>query len=256
MAECKKRFIIKANPLTQVGPTGPMGPAGPPGDAGIELPLSSDDVVYGEQTLTEVLDDLLYQALTINSFGGATTTYERGQVLTSLGVTWTYNKAIQTQTITGTGVTSPTLTVADRSKTLTLASISSDTTITLTADDDVTDARAAKTATMTLRWYDGVFWGVGAIPSPYNSAFILGLSNKNLRSSRQGSFSMNVGASQYGFIAMPVSMGAASFKTNGFNGGLSLEATISFTNAYGAVVDYNIYRTVNHSLGLTAFEIL
>lgn len=256
---CKKKWILKAPTAMLQGPQGEPGPAGPPGEGTgteIELPLSSDDVDYRGQVLTDVLDELLYTPLVITTFTGAPLVYERGQVITSLAVSWAYNKAVETQTITGPGVTPPTLLASDRSKTLVLASVSSDRTITLEADDDISDSNNEKSDTITLRWYDGVYWGVGAIPGAYNSAFILGLSNKQLRSGRTGNFSLNVGTSQYAFVCIPVSMGAASFKTNGFNGGLSLQATISFTNAQGATVSYNIYRTINHSLGLTAFEIL
>jgi hypothetical protein len=254
---CKKKWMIKT-PATltkgEKGDTGPVGPQGPAGE--VNLPLSSDEIEYGEQTLTEILDQLLYTPLEITTFSGAPLTYERGQVITSLPVSWAYNKAVESQSITGTGVTSPSLAVEERSKTLVLASISTNTTITLEADDETEDTNNAQTATLNLRWYDGVYWGVGAIAPTLNSAFILGLSGKNLRSSRQGSFSLSVGVNQRAYIAIPVSMGAATFKTNGFNGGLSLEATIAFTNSFGATVNYNIYATENHSLGLTAFEIL
>lgn len=253
MSKCRKRIWIKAPALGVSTLVGPPGPPGPPG-AGVELPLSTDDVDYRGLVLTDVIDSLLYVPLTINSFNGSST-FERGQVLTSLAVTWSYNKPVQAQSITGSGVIPPILAAADRNVTLTLENVSTNRTITLTADDITGDATPPKTRTLSLAWYDGVYWGV-ATPGTYNSAFISGLANKQLRGSRQGSFNINVGAGQYGFVAIPQDMGAASFKTNGFNGGLSLQAVISYTNAFGFTKNYNLYRTENTNLGLTAVEIL
>lgn len=254
MEACKKRYIIKSPNLGNTGPQGPQGPPGPAAE--LELPLSTDDVDYRGEVLTDVLDALLYQALVINSFVGTPTVYERGQVVNSIPLTWAYNKSVEVQTITGPFVIEPTLDPSDRNVTLGLSSANGDTTITLTADDVVGDGHDPITSVLQLRWYDGIFWGVGAVPGAYDSAFVLGLTYKNLRATRQGAFSLTVGASQYAFVAIPQDMGAASFKTNGFNGGLSLEAVIAFTNAQGATKNYNIYRTINHSLGFTAFEIL
>jgi hypothetical protein len=251
---CKKRYIIK---VPAPGATGPQGPQGPPGaDGEVTLPISTDDVDYRGEVLTDVLDELLYQSLSIVTFLTAQTIFERGYVLSSLAVLWTYSKTIEEQTITGSEISEPVLAVDDRNVVLTVADATEDFTITLTADDVVGDSHAAKTATISLKWYDAVIWGVAASPGAYDSAFVIGLTGKQLRATRQGAFTLTVGVDQYCYICMPQDMGAATFKTNGFNGGLSLQAVISFTNIYGATKNYNIYRTENPSLGLTAFEIL
>lgn len=255
MSECKKPYIIQVDPLTGKGPKGDKGDPGEPG-AGVELPLSSDDVEYNGQTLTEVLDQLLYTALVINSFTASPSNYEKGQVLTSVALTWSYNKAVESQAITGTNVVSPTLLPGDRNKTVTLNNISTNTTITLTADDIDSDGNVAKIRTLTLSFLNKVYWGVAGIPGAYNSAFVLGLANGVLSASRQRSFTVEPGAGEYIYVAIPAAMGDASFKTNGFNGGLSLEATFNLTNASGHTESYNLYRSDNEDLGLTAVEIL
>jgi len=252
---CKKKYIIKADPLTGIGPQGPQGPQGPAGP-GVILPLSTDDVDYRGSVLTDILDQLTYTALVINSFTASPTNYEKGQVLTSVALAWAYNKAVTSQGITGTNVVPPTLNVGDRNKVVTLNNVSVNTTITLTADDNETDSHSPKTRQLTLAFLDKLYWGVSTIPGSYNSAFVLGLANKVLASSRQTSFSLSTGASEYIYVAIPAAMGTPTFKTNGFFGGLSLEASFNLTNASGYTSSYNLYRTDNESLGLTAVEIL
>jgi hypothetical protein len=171
-------------------------------------------------------------------------------------MTWAYNKAVQVQTITGPLVISPVLLPTERAKVVSLSNVSANTTMTLTADDDTTDDRPAKTYTVNIIFYSGVYWGIGVVPGAINSAFIMGLSNKQLRPTRTGSFTVAPGENQYIWFACPHAQGAASFKTNGFNGGLSLATTISFTNSYGFVEDYDVYRSNNPNLGSTFVEVL
>jgi len=249
----KKKWIIKYDPLAGTGATGPQGPQGPPGS--VDLPLSSDDVDYNGQTLTEVLDELLYTPLTINSFSANPSTYEKGQVLTSVALLWTYNKAVESQTITGTDVVSPSLLVGDRNKVVTLSNVAVNTVITLTADDVVADDNAAITRTVTLQFLNKLYWGKGVIPGAVNSAFILALSNSELKSSRTKSFSIDASTGEYIWFALPEAYGLPSFLTNGFNGGFQLHSTISLTNASGHTENYRVYRTTNHSLGLTFVDV-
>jgi len=252
MDDCKKRFVIKVDPFLSKGEKGDKGDPG----AGVELslPLSSDDVEYNGETLTDVLDGLLYEDLTINSFVGSPSTYEKGQVLTSVACTWTYNKAIETQTITGVDVTPPTLIAADRNKTVVLVNISVTTILTLTADDDTSDAIAAKTRTVTLNFYNKIHFGKAVIPGAVNDAFVLSLQGE-LKANRLKEFNVTTGANEYIWFACPSAYGAASFKTNGFNGGLDLLSTFNHTNASGHTEEYSVYRSTNHNLGLTFVEV-
>lgn len=234
---------------------GDKGDKGDPGsNAIIVLPLSSDDVDYNGETLTQVLDGLLYVGLLVNSFTANTTIYEKGQVLTSIQLSWTYNKAIQAQTITGVNVTPPTLIISDRTKLVTLVSVSIDTIITLTADDNVSDAIAAKTATLTISFLNKLYYGKSVIGT-INSAFVLALSNE-LKATRSKSFTSTTGVAEYIWFACPVAYGLPDFKTNGFDGGFLLAATISFTNASGYTENYYVFRSVNENLGVTNVDVL
>lgn len=102
--------------------------------------------------------------------------------------------------------------------------------------------------------YYGVYYGVAAAKSSYDSAFILGLT-KSLQSSRATSFTANAGSGQYIYFCAPASFGSCTFKVGGFEGGFSLVKTISFKNTYGVEVNYNIYRSDNASLGSTSVAV-
>jgi len=267
MENCKKKYIIK-----QTIP----GSGGSGSD--VTLPIESDDVIYNGdlltdfldniqqppfttdqitylgQNLTDVLADLLYIPLNINSFTTSQTLFEIGTVLTSIGLSWSYNKNVESQTITGTGVVSPTLTLAERSKTVTLSSVSTNTTITLTADDVLADDEPAKTSSINLTFANAIYYGKATQPGAVNSAFILGRT-KEVRTNRNKTFTVTTGAGEYIWYFSPVSYGLPSVKTNGFSGGLDNLGTVSFTNSLGYTENYYILRSTNTNLGLTLVEI-
>jgi len=257
MEEWKRRYIIKEDFNLTQGPAGPQGPPGADGGAGT-LPLSTDDVDYRGDVLTDVLDALLYLPLSISSFSAPQTTFEKGQTLTSIQLSWTFNKAVESQTITGTDVVTPTLTLAERTKLVTLSNITSNRTITLTADDVLADANAAKTSNLNLTFLNKIYYGKSVVGT-VNSAFVLALTGE-LKSNRTKSFSLTTGASEYIWFASPVAYGLPSFKTNGFNGGFDLNTTLTggtiFVNASGHAESYYVFRSTNENLGLTAVDVL
>ena len=103
---------------------------------------------------------------------------------------------------------------------------------------------------MSIEFRNKIYYGSSAIPSNFNSAFILGLSNKQFATGKSGSFDITVGSNEYGFIAFPSSFGTlSSDKICGFDTEVVNCGTISFTNASGGTTNYNIYRTGRHSLG-------
>lgn len=254
MEEWKRRYIIKEDFNLTKGEKGDTGAPGVSGGGGGSLPISTDDVDYRGDVLTDIIDSLLYLALTIDSFGAATLTYEKGQTLTSIQLIWSYNKAVESQSITGTNVITPTLLPADRTKLVSLSSITSNTIITLTADDSVSDGNAAKTRTATITFLNKIYYGKSVIGT-VNSAFILALTGE-LKSSRTKSFSVSTAATEYIWFASPVAYGLPSFKTNGFNGGFDLNATINLTNASGHTESYYVFRSTNENLGVTAVDVL
>jgi len=252
MEDCKQRYIIKSDPFLSKGDKGDPGADG--AGASITLPLSTDDVDYRGNVLTDIIDNLLYLPLTISSFTAVVSTYEKGQVLTSLQFNWSFNKPVDAQSITGTDVVPPTLLISDRTKIVALTNISTNRVITLTADDVSSDANLAKTATLTLSFLNRIYYGKAAIGT-INSAFILALTGE-LKSNRTKSYTLSTGAGEYIWFASPVAYGLPSFKTNGFNGGFDLISTLSFTNASGHTENYYVFRTTNDNLGVTAVDVL
>lgn len=249
-----QEYIIKNVPSLLKGEKGDQGIQGPPGP-GADLPLSSNDVIYNGLTLTEVIDQLLYVPLSIATFTTSTLNYEIGTILSSLSVTWSYNKNIVQQTITGPNVISPTLLNSDRSKLLLLNNINSNTDITLTADDNLTDSNAAKTKVLSLKFLNKIYYGKALIPGSFNSSFILSLQG-SLASNKTKSFQADAGANEYIWYCIPHSFGTPLFKMNGFDGGMSLVTSITFTNASGYSSLYDIYRSNNPFLGLTNVDAL
>jgi hypothetical protein len=245
----KKRYLLKKPPELLQGPPGPQGPPGSGSD--LELPISSDDIDYRGVTLTQKLDDLSYVELVINSFATPVINFEIGQVITSLGVTWSYNKSVSSQTITGP-ITPVVLTAAERSRTLSVSNQSDNFTLVLSALDE----RALnRTRNLSINFLNKIYWGQANQPGSINSAFVISLQNE-LKGNRQKSFNVNLGANVYAWFAHPVSYGVASVKTNGFDGGFNAPITISFTNASGFTEDYYVYRSEFPNLGVTNVEFL
>lgn len=252
MDRFKRRYVLVPNVFSTQGPKGDKGDPGISGESA--LPISTDDVDYRGNPLTPIIDELLYVFLNILFFSVPTRIFELGQVLTSIQFSWNYNKSIQTQTITGTNVVSPTLNIGDRTKVVTLSSISSNTDITLTADDDTGDVHPAKQAIVSIVFYNKIYYGkhvVGTI----NNAFVLALPTKTLQGNKKIVFNTDPGINEYIWFASPISYGVPAFKANGFDGGFDLVSTFSFTNASGHTESYYVYRSTNSNLGLTNIEV-
>ena len=173
--------------------------------------------------------------------------YEFGQKVSNIVFNWTVNKYITTQSLTN-------YTLPDASvRTITYTNdITSNKTFTLT----IGDGKNTASKSVSIEFRNKIYYGSSAIPSNFNSAFILGLSNKQFATSKSGSFDITVGSNEYGFIAFPSSFGTlSSVKIGGFNTDVINCGTISFTNASGGTTNYNIYRTGRHSLGAITMEI-
>ena len=166
--------------------------------------------------------------------------YEVGETVSNIVFNWTTNKDITTQTLTD-------CTINADSRTATYTNdINSNKTFTLTIGDG--QNTASKDISISFR--NKIYYGSATIPASFNSAFILGLSNKQFATGKSGSFDITVGSNEYGFIAFPSSFGTlSSVKIGGFDTDVISCGTISFTNASGGTTNYNIYRTGRHSLG-------
>ena len=168
------------------GDTGPQGPAGPAGAT------TADGVSYGDSNVEAALDDLtgkvadlMYEPIAISSFTNNVGTVEMGSTVSTVVLNWATNKTPATLELDGEGI-DKTL----KTKTIESANLKSNKTYTLRATDE-RDAEATKTTAITF--LNGVYWGVAADSSDFDSGFILGLT-KGLQGSKAKTFTVNAAA--------------------------------------------------------------
>ena len=222
--------------------------------------VESNDVLYSNTTLDtvtnakEALDAIIakvyYVAPSITSFtcSPSRLAYEIGEKVTSVSFTWTYNKDIASQALTGCTLADNTVREAVYDVELT-----SNKTFVLSASDGQNNASASKAFTFSSK----VHHGASAIPSAYDSAFILGLPG-TLKGKKSGTYTANVGVNQYFYIAMPQSYNNSSElvgTAGGFETGFGLVSSIEHTNSSGYTCTYNIYKSTNSNLGSFTFVV-
>ena len=209
---------------------------------------SLPSVTNVEECLDAIIAKIYYVNPSITSFtcNPSKTAYEMGEKVTSVTFTWTYNKDMVSQTLTGCDLADETVRTATYS-----TEFNSNKTFTLSASDGTNSTSANKAFTFQNK----VHHGSASIPATYDSAFILSL-NGSLKGSKSGTYTVNVGTNQYFYIAMPTSFNNSDVltgKVGGFDTDFSKVATVSHTNASGYTCDYNIYKSTNHSLGSISF---
>ena len=172
--------------------------------------------------------------------------YEFGQKVSNIVFNWTTNKDVTTQTLTDC-----TINVDSRTATY-INDITSNKTFTLT----IGDGQNTTSKNISISFRNKIYYGSASIPSSFDSAFILGLSNKQFATGKNGTYTVNVASNEYGFLAFPSSFGnISSVYIGGFDTEVINCGTISFTNASGGTTNYNIYRTGRDGLGTIKMEI-
>lgn len=247
----KKLVIIEYKP----GSNGLDGRDGRDGTS-VYFPISAYNVQYTPdgRTVEQVLTQLLYVPLVINSFTTPQVLFEKGQSIASLTFSWSYNKAITVQSIAGTHVVPPSLSASDRSKSVSFSGLENNgSVITLTADDGSGTINAVKTANVSVNFFSKIHYGAAAIPGVINDAFISALTGA-LASSKAKQFTVDLGVGIYGWFVSPISMGVPSFNINGFSGGMTDPVVVSYTNSYGFTEQVYVSRTINSNLGTTTIE--
>lgn len=255
----KKRYILRLDPALSIGPKGDKGDTGPSG-AGGSLPINTSDVIHdgtlhNGENLRDLIDELFYDELAVASFQAtAGLVYEIGQNLTSIPVTWTYNKtmpATGTQSITGNTITPPTLAYSDLSVSLVSSGMTSTTALTLTGNDG-TAFGSDKTKQITLAFYYPVYTGQAENPGSITDSFLYTTLDKELLATRLTSFSTTAVAGEYAWVASPISYGIPTFTVNGFSANFvqihgtgSPYSHLNQASSPGQEVDYFVYRSEN-----------
>ena len=174
-------------------------------------------------------------------------TFEMGTTISApITFTWTTNKDIKSQTLTG-------CTLADESIRTAIynTNVTSDKTFTLS----ISDGENSASSSVSYKFLNNVFWGSASTVETYDSAFIRALSNKKLASAVKGTYSFNIASGEYGFWAVPSNMTISSVWIGGFEVTVDDLGTISYTNAQGYTRDYKLYKTGKASLGAISAEI-
>jgi len=212
---------------------------------------------------TSLTMDMIGPAFAISSFSSAVASLEVGQTILSPAFTAAYslppdtapNSVVLTDSDLSPAkdVTLPAPPVAFTSDvTFTKNTYGAAVVFTLTAKRGA----STKTATSQMQWLQRVYWGVAPVPGAYDEAFIKSLASNQLSSSRARTFSVNAGPGQKIFYCYRVPYGDATFTVGGFSGGFfKAAASVSVTNAYGFIENYEIWESDNPNLGPTTVTV-
>ena len=200
------------------------------------------------ETIAEIkrdIADLKYIPIDITQITGGMTV-EMGSVVNNVTIGWALNKEPTSQTLGGESVD-----VSERSKALTGLAISANTTFPLA----VTDERGATdSASASISFLNGVYYGVLEQGAEVNSAAILTLTRK-LQGAKGITFTANAGATQQIVYALPTRYGTPGFNVGGFDGGFAKAMTFDFTNASGYTESYDVWLSENVGLGSTTVKV-
>ena len=205
-----------------------------------------------EDALNKLIADYYYVAPSVTSFTAtpAGGTYEIGATVKApITFNWNFNKDIVTQTLTDCPIVDETVRTATYN-----TDITSNKTFTLQANDGKNNVSKNISYSFTNK-----VWFGSASEGTYDDAFILGLSNGKLQTSKSGTYTVTVADREYFFIAMPTAYNGNSDELvgtiGGFSTGFSRVATVNHINASGYETSYSIYKSTNASLGSISFII-
>lgn len=251
-----KKYILSG----ETGADGPIGPAG----EGVELPIDATDVNVtniGYDTVQEALDFLLLVPMAIQNFSTPTVLFENrlsthASADFNLVWEWTLNKTIippGNQTLIGPIEMTPvTLEVGDRTKTVTMTNFNTTRSFNLTVTDEL---GTSVFAIVEVAFTNNIYFGDVAIPGAVNSAFILSLiggGSPSLQTTNiidlYSTTDPAANPKTYFWFASAVSNGVPIFKSGGFLMDMQAAIPVTFTNNFGHVENYNVYRSTNHSL--------
>ena len=217
-----------------------------------ELNKDSENALQNKVIATELeqmkkdIGDLLYKPITINSFGNNVNTVEMGATVTDITFNWTLSKTPKKLMFDAEE-----LTVTDKTKVLNGQSIKANKSFTLKATDE-RDHTVSKSTGITF--LNGIYYGVAVGESEINDDFLKKLTKK-LQGAKATTFTVNAGAGQHIFYAVPSRYGACGFNVGGFDGGFTKVSTFNFTNASGYAENYDVYKSDNANLGNTTVKV-
>ena len=201
--------------------------------------VDASEVSYSNVTYPTVeiaLNHLLYVPINVSYFSGGGT-YETGSYVSTVNLSWAYNKSPTTQTISG-----ETISILDRAVTST-ANTYTNKTYTLSYGDGTTFG----TSTTSVTFLPKRYWGVSVNDSVID-AYILSMSSE-LSSSRNQNRVFDCSGGKYFYLIYPASEGLATFTVNGLANNAFDLTVRSLTNSSGFTQNYNIYRSLTIQFG-------
>ena len=253
------KYIVQDTVIAgETGAAGPIGPAGVIDRAAI-LPIYTSEITHnGNERTNEVMnalmDELLYipiaisnYLLTVGAQVSAAIQVQLGATVTSISFGWSINKTATSQAISGPQVSAsvPPGTII---YTATGLAITSDATYALTIGDGTT----SPVSNATVAFLNNRYWGAAGAPGSIDSAFVKGLSNNELTTTRSKTFTVTAGANDYIWYAYPKRFGLAIFSFSGIEGGFDTPSEITlFVNEEGYTEPYYVFRSTTKGLGAT-----
>lgn len=216
-----------------------------------ETGKAADAKIVGDE-LSEIRSIISYVPIEITSASVYPAVVELGATLTTVPITYACNAVPVSLTINNVSYTPLKNATVD----VTGLSMNETTAFTIKAKDAGAPGISAKTATrtVTVYFYNSIYWGVAAIPETIDQTFIKGLASSTMSDEKARTISVNGGSprnGRYVWYASPVRLGTCTFKSGGFEGGFEAPITVSVTNGQNHTENYYLYRSTNDGLGVT-----
>lgn len=204
--------------------------------------ISYDNVGYPSiENVQNALDQILYVAPSVTSFTNNIGNVEKGQIITSVNLSWSVNKNnIVSQSI-DQGIGS--LVTDVRNYGLIDQNITTNKTWTIT----ISDGQNSATKSTSINFYNKRYYGVSPNTTLTDSD-ILAMSGE-FSSSRIQNRIFDCTGGNYFYFAYPSSFGTATFKVGGLSFSDVVLSVQSFTNASDYTENYNVYRCGNLQTG-------
>lgn len=178
----------------------------------------------------------------INSFIIDTPIVEKGNII-NVKLSWGYNKNIIRQYLNDSVIDLNT-------RDYVYENVSSNNTYILKA---ISESNIEKTKSLSINFYNGIYYGKSN-STIYDSTLINSLT-KILSEETSRIIDIDTKEDEYMYYCIPSRLNEPSFFVNGFKGGFEKVKTISFTNNYDYIEDYDIYKSLNSNLGYTTVTI-
>lgn len=189
-----------------------------------------------------------YKAMAINSITCTPATAERGSTVADVTLAWGLSKTPTTLTLDGADQD-----VASKGTTLAGVNLTANKNFALVA----TDARGAKaTKSAGVSFQDKRhFFVAGDLDADDVTDEVINAAAGELATSRAKTFTVTAGDGEHIYYVIPASFGTPKFFVGGFEGGFNLLKTFEHTNASGAKVSYQVWKSTNAGLGATTVEV-